>query len=78
MEQRVLARLRKEFQGGSEDWNDVTFTGQRIRWMKEPQSGSCIEVSQQKAIDELEDIPKERNTKEDLHCTPRTEAFWDR
>ena len=48
MEQRVPARLRKEFQGGSEDWNDVTFTGQRIRWMKEPQSGSCIEVSQKK------------------------------
>ena len=53
MEQRVPARLRKEFQGGSEDWNDVTFTGHRIRWMKEPQSGSCIEVSQKKkAIDE--------------------------
>ena len=31
MEQRVLASLRKDFQVGSEDWNDVTFTGQRIR-----------------------------------------------
>ena len=26
MEQRVLAKLIKEFQVGSEDWNDVTFT----------------------------------------------------
>ena len=28
MEQRVLARLRKDFQVGCEDWNDATFTGQ--------------------------------------------------
>ena len=70
MEQRVLARLRKDFQVGSEDCNDMTFTGQRTRWIKDHQSGPCIEVSQQKAVDELEEIPVERNTKEDLHCTP--------
>ena len=35
-EQRVLARLRKDFQVGSEDSNDVTFTGQRIRWTADP------------------------------------------
>ena len=33
----VLARLRKNFQVGSEGWNDVLFTGQRFRWMKDPQ-----------------------------------------
>ena len=48
----------------------MTFERQRIRWMKDPLPGSCIEVSQQKAIDELEEIRGERNTKEDLHCTP--------
>ena len=69
MEQRVLARLRSDFQVGSEDWNDVTFTGQRIRRKKEFQTGSYIAVSQQKAIDELKEILVERNTKEDLHCT---------
>ena len=37
MEQRVLARLRKDFHVGSEDWIDVTFTRQRIRWIKDPQ-----------------------------------------
>ena len=58
MEQRVPASVRKDFQVGSEGWNDVTFTGQRIRWMKDSQSGSCIEVTQQKAIDELEEISK--------------------
>ena len=60
----------QEVQGGSENWNDVTFTGQRIRWTKDPPSGPCIEVSQEKAIEELEEIPVEWNTQEDLHCTP--------
>ena len=36
----------KDFQVGSEDWNDVTLTGQRIRWVKDSQSVSCIEVNQ--------------------------------
>ena len=68
MEQRVLARLSKDFHVDSEDWDDLLFTGQRIRWMKDPQSGSRIEVwSREKAIEELEEIPVERNTKEDPH-----------
>ena len=70
MEQRVLTRLRKYFQVGSEDWNDVTFTRQRIRWIKNPQTGPYIEVSPEKAIEELEEIPVERSTKEDIQCTP--------
>ena len=56
MEHRVPSRLCKDFLVGSEDWSDVTFRGQRIRWIKDSQSGPCIEVSQQKAIDELEEI----------------------
>ena len=66
----------KDFQVGSEDWNDMTFTGQRIRWINDSQSGSYIDVSQQKAIDELEEIPIERNTKEDLHCTPAMQTRY--
>ena len=38
MEQCVLARLRKDFHVGSEDWNDVAFTGQRIRWTQDPKT----------------------------------------
>ena len=37
MEHRVLSRLCKDFQVGSEDWTDVTFTGQRIRWTNDHQ-----------------------------------------
>ena len=69
IEQRVLTRLRKECQADSEDWNDVVFAGQRLRRTQDSQNGSYIEVSQNKATDELEEIPLERNTKEDLHCS---------
>ena len=70
MAQRVLTRLRKDFQVGPEDWNDVAFTGQRIRWTQDPQTGPYIEVGQEKATEELEAFPAERNTMEDLQCTP--------
>ena len=76
MEQRVLTGLRKYFQVGSEDWNDVAFTRQRIRWTQDPQIGSYIDVSQEKASGELEDIEVERNTKEDLQCTPAMHAMY--
>ena len=61
MEQRVLAILRIGFQVGSEYRNDVLFTGKRIRWMKGPQLGPSIEVSQVRAIEELEEIPVDKN-----------------
>ena len=44
MEQRVLARIRNDSQVGSEDWNDLNFTGQRFHWMTDSQTGPCIEV----------------------------------
>ena len=65
MEQRVLTRLRPDFHVGAEDWNDVAFKEQRIRGTQDSQNGLYIEVSQDKAIDEVEEIPVERNTKED-------------
>ena len=50
--------------------NDVLFTGERIHWKKDPQLGPSIKVSQERSIEELDEIPVEKNTKEDLHCTP--------
>ena len=52
MDQRVLARLKKDLQFVSEDWNDVFFAEHRIRWMKDPTSGPSIEVSQDKFMEE--------------------------
>ena len=37
--------------------------------MKDPQSGPSIDVIQEKTVEQLEEIPVEKNTKEDLHCT---------
>ena len=70
MEQRVLSRLRKDFQVGSEDWSDVTFTGQRVRWKQNAEGWPYIEVSQERAVDELEEISLEKNVNDDLKCTP--------
>ena len=47
MEQRILARL---IQVGSEDWNDVIFTRERIRWINDTQKGSYMEVSHQRRL----------------------------
>ena len=38
MEQRVLAGIREDFQVGSEDWNDVLFTGHGLRWTQKSKS----------------------------------------
>ena len=76
MQQRVLTRLRTFLQVFSVDWNDVAFTGKRIRWTQDSQNGPYIEVSQNKAIDELGEIPVERNTNEDLHCTPSMHTMY--
>ena len=76
MEQRVLTRLREQLQVGSEDWNDVAFTGQGIRWTQDSKNRAYIEVNQNKAIEELEEIPVERNTEEDLHCTPSMHTMY--
>ena len=82
MEQRVLTRLRKDFQVGSEDWNDEAFTRQRrTRWTQDSQNGPYIEVSQNKAIGALEGFQwneARRKTSSALLCTQCTEAFWDR
>ena len=69
MEQRVLPRLRQDFQVGSEDWNDVAYIGQRIRWTQDSRTGCTLKFVGREAVDELEEIPVERNTKEHLLCT---------
>ena len=74
IENGVLTRLRTDFQVGSEDWNDVEIQGKNIRSTQDSQNGPYIKVSQ--AIDELEEIPVERNTKEDLHGTPSMHTMY--
>ena len=77
MEQRVLDRFQKDFQVGAEDCNDVLSPWQGIRCMKDPQLGPSFEVSQERAIEELDQIPVEKNIEENIHCTPTMHAkYW--
>ena len=57
----------------------MTFTGQRKNsWTQDPRTGPYIEVSHEKAIEELEEIPVERNTNEDLQRTPAMHTRYKR
>ena len=42
---RVLGGLRKDFQVGSEDKNDIMFVGQRIRWIGKDALASATKTS---------------------------------
>ena len=82
MEQRVLTRLGKDFQVGSQDWNDVTFTGQRIRWMKDAPSGIVHRGYPTKGCWWIGGYPRRTKHEEDLdwflQCIQDAEAFLDR
>ena len=65
MHKQVIVRLRKEFKVGSEDKDDVMFTGQRIRWRE-----NSLVVDQDKAVKELKEIELDKNMKDDTPCTP--------
>ena len=76
------SQTQKDFQVGSEDWNDVLLTGQRIRQMKDPQSGPSLEVSQRRRLENWRRSLSKRTRKKIstalLQCIHGTEAFWDR
>ena len=78
----VLTRLRTDFQVGSEDWNDETFTRQRIGWRQNPQTGPYMEVNQEKRLWSLKrsqwNETRRKTSNALLQCIRCTEAFWDR
>ena len=63
-EQLVISRLRKDYQVGSEDRNDLVFTGQHVKWTKD-----CIVVDQDRAIEELSEISLAKGLKDDDKCS---------
>jgi hypothetical protein len=52
---KVTERIRKDYQVGSEDKDDVVFCGQRIRWQ-----GNVLVVDQDRAIEELSEVHLEK------------------
>ena len=39
-----IGKIRKDYQIGSEDWNDVLFVGQRVKWVDRGTSKARIEI----------------------------------
>ncbi len=76
----VLKGIRKDFNVGSEDKNDVMFVGQRIRWINKSGSASAdrsgkssgphIKIDQSLAIDDLEEMVFDKSLKDNVECTP--------
>ena len=68
---RVVEGLRRDFQVGSEDKNDIMFVRQRIRWTFDGKPGPYIRVDQDLCIDELEEVFIEKGVSDTLPCPPR-------
>ena len=66
----VVARLRKDFQVGSEDKNDIMFVGQRIRWINQGQKNGYIQVDQEKKVEELSEVSLDASLRDEQPCTP--------
>ena len=82
MEQRVLTRLRKDLHVGSEDWNDVTFTGQRIRWTKNLKLGRALRLVKKTRLrnwrrSQLNET-RRKTSSALLQCLQCTEAFMNK
>ena len=63
-ESKILANIRKDFSVGSEDKDDITFGGQRIKWKTHDKHGSYISEGQKLAVDASEQIKIEKRLKD--------------
>jgi len=69
-EKRVLSKIRKDFNVGSEDKIDIMFVGQRITWKNHEKFGNYISCDQKLAVDQLEEIKVEKHMKDNMPCSP--------
>jgi hypothetical protein len=61
MKKKVLERIRQDFQVGSEDMDEILYTGERIRW-----KGNSLVADQDKAPEELSEIQFDKSLKDDV------------
>ena len=66
-EKQIIDNIAKDYQIGSRDKDDVTFTGQHVFWDWQKK---CIVVEQAKAIEELEEVPVVKGMKDTDSCSP--------
>ena len=65
-EKDILTQIKRDFQVGSEDTENVVFTGQRVRWQK-----GHIVVDQDQAVEELSAISIDSSLKDNVKCNPQ-------
>jgi len=75
-EQRVLTKIRKDFNVGSEDKNDIMFVGQRIKWKTHDKHGPYISCDQKLAVDQLEEIKVDKQLKDSMTCSPQMHTAY--
>ena len=54
--QLIVSCLKRDFEIGSQDVNDVMYCGQRVRWVNKGQKDAHITVDQDLKVEELEEI----------------------
>ena len=60
--------IGQEYKIGSEDWNDIMFCGQRVKWIfDEEGTKQYINVDQERAIETLEEIVFDTKLGDDIH-----------
>ena len=75
-EDKILASIRKDFNVGSEDKNDIMFVGQRIKWKTHDKFGPYISADQKLAVDAVEEIKFEKSLKDNIACTPQLHTAY--
>ena len=66
----VIEALRRDFQVGSEDKNDVMFVGQRVKWIDQTDSKKKhVRVDQEVKVEELSEIAFDTSQKDSITCT---------
>ena len=73
---KVLASIRKDFNVGSEDKNDIMFVGQRIKWKTHDEQGPYISCDQKLAVDAVEEIKFDKHLKDNIACNPQMHTAY--
>ena len=73
---KVLASIRKDFNVGSEDKNDIMFVGQRIKWKTHDKQGPYISCDQKLAVDAVEEIKIAKHLKDNIACNPQMHTAY--
>ena len=78
-EQRIMVRIRRDFQVGSEARDNIDFVGLQIHW-KTLGMGKGVKhllcVNHTKAIAEFNGVPMDKGMKDDTLCSPSTHTAF--